>query len=71
VNLAERVLTVPEAAELLRVGERSIYAAVHRGELPAVRIGRRIVLPGAALERLLGGREAVRETAVPEEREAS
>src|SRR2546430_3974098 len=51
VNLAERVLTVPEAARLLRVGERSVYAAVHRGELPACRIGRRIVLPGAALER--------------------
>jgi excisionase family DNA binding protein len=47
------VLTVPEAAQLLRVGERSVYAAVHRGELPAVRIGRRIVLPGAALQRLL------------------
>jgi excisionase family DNA binding protein len=52
-DLAERVLTVPEAAQLLRVGERSVYAAVHRGELPAVRIGRRIVLPGAALQRLL------------------
>lgn len=63
MKLAERVLTVKEAAELLRVGERSVYAAVARGDLPAVRIGRRIVLPGAALERLLEGGGAVRETA--------
>lgn len=63
MNLAERVLTVPEAAALLRVGERSVYAAVARGELPAVRIGRRIVVPGAALQRFLEGGGAVRESA--------
>jgi excisionase family DNA binding protein len=53
VNLAERVLTVPEGAEVLRVGVRSLYAAIARGEVPAVRIGRSIRIPGAALARLL------------------
>jgi excisionase family DNA binding protein len=47
------VLTVPEAAKKLRVSPRTYYAAAARGEVPAVRIGRRIVVPGAALERLL------------------
>jgi excisionase family DNA binding protein len=52
-GLAERVPTVPEAAELLRVSARTLYAAAARGEVPAVRIGRRLVVPGAALARLL------------------
>jgi excisionase family DNA binding protein len=55
VNLAERVLTVPEAAKVCRVGERTYRAAAARGEVPAVRIGRRIVVPGAALARFLEG----------------
>jgi excisionase family DNA binding protein len=51
------VLTVPEAAKALRVSPRSYYAAAARGEVPVVRIGRRLVVPGAALVRLLEGRD--------------
>lgn len=51
--LAERVLTVPEAAALLRIGVRTYYAAAARGEVPSRRIGRRLVVPGAAIERFL------------------
>jgi excisionase family DNA binding protein len=58
-DLAERVLTIPEAAALLRVSERTYYAAAARGEVPAIRIGRRLVVPGAALERLLSGDDRV------------
>ena len=56
--LSERVLTVPEAAELLRVSPASYYSAASRGELPAIRIGRRLVVPGAQLARLLGSDES-------------
>jgi excisionase family DNA binding protein len=52
-DMSERVLTVPEAARLLRIGTRTYYAAAARGEVPARRIGRRLVVPGAALERFL------------------
>lgn len=52
-DLGGRVLTVAEAAQLLRVSSRTLYGAIGRGEVPAVRIGRRLVLPGAALERFL------------------
>lgn len=55
MELRDRVLTVPEAARLLGVGERTYYAAVRRNEVPAIRIGRRLVVPGAALERFLVG----------------
>jgi excisionase family DNA binding protein len=51
----ERVtITVDEAAKALGIGRNSAYEAVHRGEIPAVRIGRRLVVPRAALDRLLG-----------------
>lgn len=47
------VLTVEEAAELLKISRPSAYQAVQRGEIPVIRIGRRILVPVAALEKLL------------------
>jgi excisionase family DNA binding protein len=47
------VLKVKEAAGLLGIGVNSAYAAIARGELPHIRIGRNIRVPRAALERLL------------------
>lgn len=47
-------LTVVEAAALLGVGRDSLYAAIDRGEVPSLRIGRRLVVPTAALRRLVG-----------------
>lgn len=37
-------MTVPEAAELLGLSESAAYDAVKRGEIPAVRIGRRVLV---------------------------
>ncbi len=45
--------TVDEVAERLGVGRNAAYDAIKRRELPALRIGRRIVVPRAALDRLL------------------
>ena len=47
------VLTVREAAAILRVGRNQLYQAVTRGELGAVRIGRSIRIPKRALLDLL------------------
>src|SRR2546422_11112482 len=49
------VLTIAETARRLRIGRNSAYEAARRGELPVVRIGRRLLVPRVALERLLGG----------------
>jgi excisionase family DNA binding protein len=57
-ELDSAVYTVPEAARLLGISDRLYYAAAGRGEVPAVRIGRRLVVPGAQLRRLLEGGEA-------------
>jgi excisionase family DNA binding protein len=48
-------LTVVEAAAVLRIGRASAYDAIHRGELTAVKIGRRLLVPRAVIERLLSG----------------
>jgi excisionase family DNA binding protein len=47
------VLTVREAAAILRVGRNQLYQAITRGELGAVRIGRSIRIPKQALLDLL------------------
>ena len=46
--------TVPEAAEMLGISRSSAYECVKRGELPAIALGRRIVITRSALEQLLG-----------------
>ena len=48
-----QTVTVEEAAKLLGIGRGSAYEAVRRGELPAIRLGKRLVVPRAALDRLL------------------
>ena len=45
------LMGVREAARLLGIGRDSAYALIREGRLPAVRIGRRILVPRAALER--------------------
>lgn len=47
-------LTVEQAAQVLGVGRSAAYAAVRAGEIPSVRIGRRVLIPRAGLARLLG-----------------
>jgi excisionase family DNA binding protein len=54
------VLTIPEAAALLRVSERSVRLAIRRGELPGFRIGRRLLVPREKLEAMLASAEPVR-----------
>lgn len=47
------LLTVDEAAGVLRIGRNGAYAAVANGSLPSVRIGRTIRVPRDALAVLL------------------
>ena len=45
--------SVAETARLLGLSREGAYQAIHRGDIPAVRIGKRILVPRAALEQLL------------------
>ena len=51
--MTRETLTVEEAAKVLGVGRNTAYEAVRRGEIPSIRVGRRLVVPKAALERML------------------
>jgi excisionase family DNA binding protein len=47
-------IAVEEAGRLLGIGRGSAYAAVKTGDIPSIRVGlRRVVVPVAALERIL------------------
>ena len=47
-------LTIPEAAQLLGVSRSAGYRAATRGEIPTIRIGRRLLVPTARLYAMLG-----------------
>ncbi len=49
------VFTLAEAAARLGIHRQTLRAAIERGDLRAVRIGRRWLIPVEAIEELLGG----------------
>jgi hypothetical protein len=49
----KRTYSIDEAADLLGVGRNSAYAAAGR-DFPVITIGKRKVVPKAALDRMLG-----------------
>jgi excisionase family DNA binding protein len=48
-------MTVEEAAQVLGISRATAYEAVGRGEIPCIRIGKRILIPKAALEKMVNG----------------
>jgi len=48
-------LGIKEAARILGIGKNQAYQAAHSGELPVLRIGGRILVSRAVLDRMLAG----------------
>ena len=46
-------MTVEEAGKLLGISRFAAYEGVRRGEIPSIRIGRRLVVPTVAVRRML------------------
>lgn len=46
-------ITVAEAAPLLGLHPETLYDAIARGDMPAIRVGRRLAIPAAHIRRLL------------------
>jgi excisionase family DNA binding protein len=46
-------LTVPETAALLGISRAHAYELVARHELPAIRLGRRVLIPRQAIQDLI------------------
>lgn len=47
------LLTVPEAAKVLRIGRNLAYQLIRCGQLPAIQLGRKLLVPRHALTRML------------------
>mgnify|MGYP000047008928 CR=1 FL=1 len=47
------VLTPVETAKLLRIGRATVYEQIRIGTIPSIKMGRRILVPRAALMRKL------------------
>ena len=47
------VLTIEETARRLGIGLNQCYAAAKSGEIPTIRIGKRFLVPAAALKAML------------------
>lgn len=47
-------LSVEQAATILGVGRSAAYQAAGTGDLPVIRLGRRVLVPVAQLRRMLG-----------------
>jgi len=62
----EPTITIEVAAKALGISRNGAYAAAARGDLPVIRIGaRRVVVPTAALRRMLQLDEPIRSTSAP------
>ncbi len=46
-------VSVAEAAAILGIGKSAAYEAVHSGDIPSIRVGRRWLVPRAALDQML------------------
>jgi excisionase family DNA binding protein len=66
VSFERPVLTVREVAELFGVSRWLVQQAAHTGELPCIRLGRRILFSRARVESLLIGDGAGSARAEPE-----
>ena len=51
-------ISVPTAGLVLGVGAASAYKAVAKGEIPVLRVGRRLLVPTARFRELLGCTDA-------------
>ena len=54
---SQATVSVEQAGAILGLGRPAAYAAVARGDIPSLRIGRRLIVPTAKLRALLGENE--------------
>ena len=56
---AQRTMSVTQAAEVLGISRTTAYECVRTGDLPALRLGGRIVVPTQAIDDLLERASAI------------
>lgn len=53
-----KTVSIFDAAQELGISRNSAYIAAKRGEIPTIKIGRLLLVPRAALDRMLTGAAA-------------
>ncbi len=53
MNSEKMILTVKETAQILGLSRNSVYQGVLTGQIPCLKVGKRILVPRKALEELL------------------
>ena len=48
-------ITIDETAKILGICRNAAYEAAHQGQIPVIRIGRRLLVPRLAFEKMLRG----------------
>lgn len=51
--MERKTVTVIEAAKILGIGRSAAYEGARTGQIPTIQIGKRILVPITALERML------------------
>lgn len=54
-DIESAVLSVSECAKVLKISRGSAYQGVIQGSIPHIKIGRRILIPKLALQKMLEG----------------
>lgn len=52
-NVNRKIYTVPELAEIMRIGKAAAYQLVKEPGFPAIKVGKRVVIPAASFFRWL------------------
>lgn len=52
--LVRKAYSADEFREIIGMSRNGIYAGIRRGEIPSVRIGRRVLIPASAVEEMFG-----------------
>jgi excisionase family DNA binding protein len=60
------VVTIAQAADVLGIDARTVSRAIHNGELPALRLGRRVLIPRLALLARIGATADAAESNPPQ-----
>jgi excisionase family DNA binding protein len=53
-QITRQTYRVDEAVKLLGIGRNGAYEAIARGDLPAIRLGKHLVIAKATINRMLG-----------------
>ncbi len=61
--MEKQTLTVEEAAKMLGISRNSAYEGVRSGEIPSIKVGRRLLVPRTALERFLANPDGTADSA--------